>query len=151
MLKSIDRMLNADVLYALRSMGHGDRVVICDAHFPADFVARETSLGRLLRIDNVSAERAAAAVLSVMPLDSFIDDAAIRMEVVGNPSEIPPVQQEVQAAIDTAEGKSWPLKGIDRYAFYDIAKSSYCVIATGDTRFFGCFIFTKGVLPPDAE
>lgn len=151
MLKSIDRMLNADVLYALRSMGHGDRVVICDAHFPADSVARETSLGRLLRIDNVSAERAAAAVLSVMPLDSFIDDAAIRMEVVGNPSEIPPVQQEVQAAIDTAEGKSWPLKGIDRYAFYDIAKSSYCVIATGDTRFFGCFIFTKGVLPPDAE
>lgn len=151
MLKSIDRMLNADVLYALRSMGHGDRVVICDAHFPANSVARETSLGRLLRIDNVSAERAAAAVLSVMPLDSFIDDAAIRMEVVGNPSEIPPVQQEVQAAIDTAEGKSWPLKGIDRYAFYDIAKSSYCVIATGDTRFFGCFIFTKGVLPPDAE
>ncbi len=151
MLKSIDRMLNADVLYALRSMGHGDRVVICDAHFPADSVARETSLGRLLRIDNVTAERAAAAVLSVMPLDSFTDDAAIRMEVVGNPSEIPPVQQEVQAAIDTAEGKSWPLKGVDRYAFYDIAKSSYCVIATGDTRFFGCFIFTKGVLPPDAE
>ena len=151
MLKTIDPLLNADVLYALRAMGHGDRVVVCDTNFPADSIARQTVLGRLLRIDNVSAARAIAAVLSVLPLDTFVDDAAIRMEVVGQPNEVPVVQQEVQAAIDRAEGKSWPLVGVERHAFYEKAKTAYCVIATGERRFYGCFLFTKGVIPPDEE
>ncbi len=73
MLKSIDPILNADVLYALRAMGHGDELVICDTNFPADATARQTVLGRLLRIDNVTAGRAARAILSVMPLDTFVD------------------------------------------------------------------------------
>jgi L-fucose mutarotase len=149
MLKTIDPLLNADVLYALRAMGHGDRLVVCDTNFPADSIARQTVFGRLLRIDNVSAAKAIAAVLSVLPLDSFEADAAIRMEIVGRPDEIPPVQQEVQAAVDRAEGKSWPLVGLERHAFYAKAKSAYCVIATGERRFYGCFLFTKGVLPPD--
>ena len=149
MLKTIDPVLNADVLYALRAMGHGDRLVICDTNFPADSIARQTVLGRLLRIDNISAARAVGAILSVLPLDTFVDDAAIRMEIVGGPQEVPPVQQEVQAAIDRAEGKSWPLVGVERQAFYEKAKTAYCVIATGERRFYGCFLFTKGVLPPD--
>jgi L-fucose mutarotase len=151
MLKTIDPLLNADVLYALRAMGHGDRVVVCDTNFPADSIARQTVLGRLLRIDNVSAARAIAAVLSVLPLDTFVDDAAIRMEIVGKPNETPPVQKEVQAAVDRAEGKSWPLVGVERHAFYAKAKTAYCVIATGERRFYGCFLFTKGVIPPDEE
>jgi L-fucose mutarotase len=151
MLKTIDPLLNADVLYALRAMGHGDRVVVCDTNFPADSIARQTVLGRLLRIDNVSAARAIAAVLSVLPLDTFVDDAAIRMEIVGKPDETPPVQKEVQAAVDRAEGKSWPLVGVERHAFYAKAKTAYCVIATGERRFYGCFLFTKGVIPPDEE
>jgi L-fucose mutarotase len=149
-LKNIDPLLNADVLQALRAMGHGDRVVICDTNFPADSVARQTALGRLLRIDAVGAPRVARAILSVMPLDSFVDDAAARMEIVGRSTEIPPVQQEVQQEIDRAEGKSWPLVSIERMAFYERAKQSYCVVATGERRFYGCFIFTKGVIPPDA-
>src|SRR3954469_25359863 len=104
MLKSIDPLLNADVLFALRSMGHGDDLVLCDTNFPADSVARQTVLGRLLRIDNVSAGRAARAILSVLPLDSFVDRPASRMEIIAQPDETPPVQQEVQAAIDAAEG-----------------------------------------------
>jgi L-fucose mutarotase len=149
MLKTIDPLLNADVLYALRAMGHGDRLVICDTNFPADSIARQTVFGELLRIDNVSAARATQAVLSVLPLDTFVDDAAVRMEIVGNPQEVPPVQQEVQAVIDRAEGKSWPLVGVERHAFYERAKSAYCVIATGERRFYGCFLFSKGVIPPD--
>lgn len=149
MLKTIDPLLNADVLYALRAMGHGDRLVVCDSNFPADSIARQTVLGRLLRIENVSAARAIAAVLSVLPLDTFVDDAAIRMEIIGKPDEIPPVQKEVQAAVDRAEGKSWPLVGVERHAFYAKAKTAYCVIATGERRFYGCFLFTKGVIPPD--
>ncbi|MCK1624209.1 RbsD/FucU family protein [Bradyrhizobium sp. 160] len=150
MLKSIDPLLNADVLYALRSMGHGDDLVLCDTNFPADSVARQTVLGRLLRIDNVSAGRAARAILSVLPLDSFVDKPASRMEIVGQPGEIPEVQREVQAAIDAAEGRSFPMGSVERFAFYELAKKSYCVIQTGERRFYGCFIFKKGVIPPDA-
>ncbi len=150
MLKNIDPLLNADVLFALRAMGHGDHLVICDTNFPADSVARQTRLGKLLRIDSVSAARATEAILSVMPLDTFIDDAAQRMEIVGSPNEIPPVQTEVQQAIDAAEGKAWPMVSVERFAFYDRAKEAYAVIATGERRFYGCFTFTKGVIPPDA-
>jgi L-fucose mutarotase len=149
-LKSIDPILNADVLFALRSMGHGDDVVICDTNCPADSVARETALGRLLRIDGVTAPRAARAILSVMPLDAFVDKPARRMEVVGKPDEIPPIQSEVQREIDAAEGRSWPMGSIERMQFYEVAKRAYCVIQTGERRFYGCFIFKKGVIPPDA-
>jgi len=53
--------------------------------------------------------------------------------------------------IDRAEGRSWPLVGVERHAFYEQAKAAYCVIATGERRFYGCFIFSKGVIAPDAE
>jgi len=149
-LKLIDPYLNADVLYALRSMGHGDDLVLCDTNFPADSVARQTVLGRLLRIDNVDAARAARAILSVLPLDSFVDTPASRMEVVGQPEEIPPVQAEVQAEIDTAQGRSSLMGGVERFAFYDLAKKAYCIIQTGERRFYGNFIFKKGVIPPDS-
>jgi L-fucose mutarotase len=149
MLKGISPLLNADVLYALRAMGHGDDLIIADTNFPSDSVARETCLGELLRIDNVGAAAATAAVLSVMTLDSFVDDAAARMEIVGAPDEIPPVQQEVQQAIDAAEGRAWPMVPIERYAFYERAKQAYCVIQTGERRFYGCFAFRKGVIAPE--
>jgi L-fucose mutarotase len=150
-LKSIDPCLNADVLCALRSMGHGDDLVLCDTNFPADSVARQTVLGRLLRIDNVSAARAARAVLSVLPLDTFVDKPASRMEIVGQPDEIPPVQAEVQAAIDASQGRSSPMGGVERFEFYDLAKKAYCLIQTGERRFYGNFIFRKGVIAPDAS
>ena len=149
MLKSIDPILNADVLFALRAMGHGDDLVICDTNFPADSVARQTLLGRLLRLDGVNAPRAARAILSVMPLDSFVDKPALRMEVVGKPDEVPPVQAEVQKEIDAAEGRNWPMGSIERLAFYELAKKAYCVVQTGERRFYGCFVFKKGVIPPD--
>jgi len=150
MLKNIDPILNADVLYALRAMGHGDDLIICDTNFPADAVARQTRLGRLLRIDGCSAAKVTRAVLSLMPLDTFVDDAAMRMEVVGDADDIQPVQREVQQAVDAAAGKPWPLGSIERYAFYARAKNAYCIIATGERRFYGCFAFTKGVIGPDS-
>ena len=151
MLKNLDPLLNADVLHALRAMGHGDEVVICDANFPGDSVARESVTGKLLRLDGVDAPRAIRALLSVLPLDTFVDDPASRMEVVGEPNTIPAVQREAQAEVNEAEGRDVPLVGIERFAFYARAKKAYCVIATGETRGYGCFIFKKGVLlAPDA-
>lgn len=150
MLKGIDPILNADVLHALRAMGHGDDLIIADTNFPSDSVARQTVIGKLLRLDNATAARAARAILSVMPLDSFVQHPALRMEIVGKPTEIPPVQAEVQKEIDAAEGREWPMGSVERFVFYDLARKAYCVIQTGERRFYGCFAFKKGVIPPDA-
>ncbi|MBV6657985.1 MAG: RbsD/FucU family protein [Devosiaceae bacterium] len=150
MLKGLDPRLNAEVLYTLAAMGHGDMLIISDTNFPAQSIANETEAGELLRIGNVTAGEAVEAILSVFPLDTFVDDFAGRMEIVGEPDTIPPVQQEVQAAIDAAEGASRPMVGIERFAFYDLAKQAYAVIQTGERRFYGCFMLRKGVIPPDA-
>ncbi len=150
MLKGLDNRLNADVLYALRAMGHGDTLVISDTNFPADSIARETVLGSLLRMENLTCAQATQAVLSVFPLDTFVDDFAGRMEVVGDPTRVEPVQAEVQLAIDAAEGRPRPMISIERFEFYDRARQAYAVIQTGERRFYGCFIFRKGVIAPDA-
>lgn len=150
MLKGINPLLNAEVLQVLRAMGHGDDLIIADTNFPSDSVAKETAHGTLLRIDRNAAE-VVEAVLSVYPLDTFVDDAAARMEIVGSPDEIPPVQSEVQEKIDAENGTPLPMVPIERFAFYDRAKKAYAVIQTHERRFYGCFAFRKGVIPPDGE
>ena len=150
MLKGIDPRLNADVLHVLRMMGHGDVLIIADTNFPSDSVARATVYGNLLRMDNLTAAEAVEAVLSVMPLYTFVDDFAGRMEIVGEPDTIPAVQAEVQQKINAAEGAERPRISIERFAFYDMARKSYDVIQTGERRFYGCFMLRKGVIGPDA-
>ena len=150
MLKNIDNRLNAEVLGVIRAMGHGDTLVLSDTNFPADSIARSTVTGTLLRMENLTAGEAAQAILSLLPLDTFVPDHAARMEIVGAPDDVPPVQQEVQAEIDYAEGRARPMVSIERFAFYEAAKTAYAVVQTGERRFYGCFIFRKGVIAPDA-
>ena len=147
MLKGVNPILNADVLYALRAMGHGDDLIIADTNFPSDSVAQETVLGHVLRIDRPAAE-VVQAVLSLYPIDTFVDDAAARMEVVGEPDTILPVMEEVQAEVTAAGGPA--MISVERFDFYDRAKQAYAVIQTGERRFYGCFALRKGVIPPEA-
>lgn len=151
MLKGIDHRLNAEVLACLRAMGHGDVLIVADTNFPSDSVARATVTGQLLRMENLTAAEAVRAVLSVLPLDTFVEDFAGRMEVVGAPGDLPPVQAEVQAEIDRAEGRARPMVAIERFAFYDMARAAYAVIQTGERRFYGCFMFRKGVIAPEGQ
>ena len=147
MLKGINSLLNAEVLYALRAMGHGDDLIIADTNFPSDSVARETVLGELLRID-APAAKVVKAVLSVYPLDTFVEDSAGRMEVVGEPNSILPVMSEVQSEVSAVGGPN-PMISIERYGFYERAKKAYAVIQTGERRVYGCFAFRKGVVGPE--
>ena len=149
MLKGIDPLLNADVLRVLRAMGHGDDLIITDTNFPSDSVARQTVYGSLLRID-ASAADVVQAVLSVMPIDTFVDDAAARMEVVDEPKTILPVMTEVQDKVSAVDGPNRMLP-IERFSFYERAKKAYAIIQTGERRFYGCFAFRKGVIGPDGE
>lgn len=151
MLKGIDPRLNADVLYALRDMGHGDYIILSDTNFPAGSVATETVAGTLLRMENLTAAQAAEAILSVFPLETEGNDFAARMQVGDDPSALPPVQAEVQELVNKVEGKTRPLLPVERFDFYDLARNAYAVIQTGDRRFFGCFMFRMGVIAPDAD
>ncbi|MEM8850400.1 MAG: RbsD/FucU domain-containing protein [Pseudomonadota bacterium] len=147
MLKGIDPLLNAEVLGVLRAMGHGDMLILSDANFPTEAVAAETVHGVPLRIDRDMPE-VGRAVLSVLPLDTFVDDFAARMEVVGDPDAVPEVQAEMQEII-AGTGETRAMVSIERFAFYDLAREAYAVIQTSERRFYGCFMLRKGVISPD--
>ena len=98
MLKNLTSLHTPELLHTLASMGHGDDIVIVDAHFPAVSMAQ-----RLVRLDGVSGPAALDAILQLVPLDTFVDDPALRMEVVGKPDEVPDVQKEFQSVIDKRE------------------------------------------------
>ena len=128
MLWGIDPLLTADLLYALRRMGHGDEIVVVDTNFPADSTAMSTVMGEPIPLAGVNAARAVEAILSVMPLDTFVPDPACRMEIVGDADTMPPVQREVQQAVDRAASKHVPLLGVERFAFYERAKSAFAIV-----------------------
>jgi L-fucose mutarotase len=141
MLKNLSPLHTPELLHTLASMGHGDDLAIVDAHFPAVSMAK-----RLIRLDGVSGPAALEACLRLIPLDTFVDEPALRMEVVQDPDQIPEVQQQFQKVIDQEEGKHWPLGRIERYAFYERAKNAYAIIATGELRPYGCILVKKGVV-----
>ena len=148
MLIGIHPALNADVLHALRAMGHGDMLILCDTNFPAETIARRTTRGEMLRMENLDTRQVAEAVLSVFPLDTFVEDFAARMEVVGDPVTIPSAQAEAQEAI-AATGETRQMVGVERFAFYDLAARAFAVIQTGERRPYGCIMLRKGVVGPD--
>ena len=145
MLKGIDPLLSADLLWILAAMGHGDDLAIVDGNHPAETIARSTTSGRLVRLPGVTLERAVAAVLTVLPIDDFTDDPVRRMEVVGRPDEIPAVQQAVQAEIARV-ASGIRMIGIERHAFYAAARGAFAVVQCLDPRPYGCFLVRKGVI-----
>ncbi|MEM6889243.1 MAG: RbsD/FucU domain-containing protein [Pseudomonadota bacterium] len=143
MLIGIDPVLTPDLLRHLRAMGHGDQLVIADANFPA-----ETCANRIERLAGVSATKALRAILSIMPLDTYVDAPARTMQVVGAPKETPEIVQEFQEIINHVADNPAPVKGIERHAFYRETEKTYCVVQTSEVRFYGNIILSKGVVPP---
>ena len=150
MLIKIDPILSPELLFTLRTMGHGDKLVLADANFPANSMNKN-----VIRLDGVNIKDAAKAILSVFPLDSFIvsqgGTAANRMEVDDNPNELTETHKEFIQAIKDVSGENWKVGSIERQSFYTEAKKSYAIVTTTDARPFGCFILTKGVIKPDGS
>lgn len=142
MLKGIDPLLGPDLLMILRAMGHGDEIVIVDGNYPADAHAM-----RLVRLDGHDAVSVADAVLSVMPLDDFVAEAAFRPGITGAPDRREPIFDAFEAVVTRHEpGKAvFPLHGA---AFYDRVRSAYALIATTERRLYGNLILRKGVIRP---
>jgi L-fucose mutarotase len=144
MLKGIDPLLNPELLQALAAMGHGDEIAIVDANFPAASNAK-----RLIRLDGADAARALKAILSVLPLDTFVPSPAHVMQVVGSPETVPPTVREFRAILEAEAGRAIEPAAIERHGFYERARACYAVVATGERRKYGNIILTKGVISTD--
>lgn len=146
MLKGVSPLLDAEALWTLMAMGHGDDLALVDRNFPAASTAAETVSGDLIRIDGANATEAARAILALMPIDTFVDDPLRRMEVVGEPNTLLDVHKEVAAVASEAEGRPIEAHGIERFAFYEAARNAFAVIQTTEARPYGCFLIRKGVI-----
>ncbi len=141
MLKGIDPLLTPDLLRALRAMGHGDEIAIVDANFPAE------SCGPfVVRLDGIPATAVLDAVLSVIPLDDFVPEAAWCMEVVGDPQAEPPIFAEFRSSLARHQGPETKLGRLERFAFYARAAECFALVATGEARLYGNIILKKGVI-----
>ena len=141
MLRNLDPLFSPELLYALRAMGHGDDIVIADANFPG------SSLGPdCIRADGSTASDLLGAVLSVMPLDTFVPDPALTMHVVGDPEAVPEAVADFQKIIDAQADNPAQIQGLDRFDFYQRAASAFAIIQTGERRLYGNIILKKGVI-----
>lgn len=138
MLKTIDPLLTGDLLAILRDMGHGDEIVLVDANFPAARVAQ-----RLVRLPGLGIDRAAEAILSLLPLDDFVDAPAA---VMACPDGRPEIFDVFDRLLAEAEGAPVTVEQVDRFDFYERAKQAYAVVATGERRLYANLILKKGVV-----
>ncbi len=146
MLKTISPLLSPDLLWVLASMGHGDDLVLVDRNFPAASTAKATVSGRLIKLDGADCTQAAAAILSLFPLDSFVDSPLVYMQVVGEPETRLEIHDEVAAAAERSEGGTVKVASLERHAFYAAARQGFAVVQTSETRPYGCFLMRKGVI-----
>ena len=141
MLKGIDPLLNGDLLKILDDMGHGDQLLLVDRNYPAAASGKP-----VIRLGEVGVLRAASAILSVFPLDSFIEHPLERMEVEDDPIKTTSLQQDVLALARASEDRKFEYGVVPRLEFYQRAKDVYAVVHTLEDQPYGCFILHKGVI-----
>lgn len=146
MLKTIPPLLGAELLLILAEMGHGDDLVLADRNFPAASTAESTVSGRIVHLSGADAPQATEAILTLLPLDGFVDAPVRRMTAEGDPETVLDVHHAVQAVVDAAEGRPVRMEAVERFAFYAAAREAYAVVQTAEARPYGCFIFRKGVV-----
>jgi L-fucose mutarotase len=142
MLKGISPLISPELLKALCEMGHGDEIVLADAHFPAVAIGQ-----RVVRADGLLIADLLDAILPLFELDSYVDAPVIMMEVVPGDRADPAVEERYRATIRRHAPKIGPPKKIERFAFYERARKAFAVVATGDTAKYGNVVLSKGVTP----
>lgn len=150
-LKGIDPILSADLLYALRAAGHGDVIAVVDANFPAASTAQACVLDEPIVLAGVDCVTAMAAIGSVLPIDRFVETPVGKMV----PSEglaLPALGAEVHEQAVAALGDGIGVQEVERFDFYSIAEDAFVIVqCVGERRPYGCFLLTKGVVGPDGN
>lgn len=142
MLKGISPLLSPDLLAELCKMGHGDEIVLADAHFPGHSVN-----SRVLRADGLKVTQMLDAILPLMALDKAVDAPVIMMAVQEGDVADPSVEPSYRAVIDKHAPDTPPIQRIGRFEFYERTQQAYCVVMTGETATYGNILLKKGVTP----
>ena len=146
MLFNIDTNCSPELLYCLAQMGHGDELVIADRNFPATSTALQTRFQKVIPMPGFSALAAIKTITSLLPLDGFVDHAAVRMEIDDAPEEMNETHTAVFSFLETVIPKGAGHGHIARPAFYERARRAYAVVRTSEDTPYGCYILRKGVI-----
>ena len=144
MLLGLDPLLNGEALAVLRDMGHGDSLALVDANFPAHYLGPP-----VVRLD-ADLVRAGRAILSVLPVDGYVDAPILRMEVDGSPKSLNEAHEAFAAMVADVAG-TWPMASLERFRFYEEARNCCCLFATLERRPYANMILIKGVLDQEGQ
>ena len=144
MLRGISPLLSPDLIAVLARMGHGDEIVLADAHFPG-----ETFNGRVIRADGIRIASLIDAILPLWMLDQYVPDPVIMMAPVEGDSLDMELVESYRAFIEYHHPGTPPIAYLQRFDFYDRTRSAFAVVMTGETAKYGNIILKKGVLPVD--
>ncbi|MBM6953218.1 RbsD/FucU family protein [Enorma phocaeensis] len=140
MLKGVPAVISPELLKILAEMGHGDEIVIADANYPAASTAKH-----LVRADGISAPQILDAVLTLMPLDTYVEAPVALMATVGDDPR-PEIWDTYRVIIDEKAGADKAIEHVSRFDFYDRGANAYAVIATGEHALYANLILKKGVI-----
>jgi L-fucose mutarotase len=142
MLKGISPLISPELLSIMASMGHGDEIILADAHFPAHSLNP-----KVLRCDGIRISELLAAILPLLELDSYVPDPLVMMEAVQGDSLDPDVEKNYLKSIRITNPQIQGIHRIDRFDFYDRAKKAFAIVMTGETAKYGNILLKKGVTP----
>jgi len=141
MLKNIPPILSPELMKTLMEMGHGDEIVLADGNFPAASVAQ-----RLVRCDGHGVPELLEAILTLFPLDIYVDQPAALMSVVPGDKTKPTIWEQYRAILKASGEQFSDFEFVERFAFYERAKKAYAVVATSEKALYANIILKKGVL-----
>ncbi len=142
MLKNISEVVSPDLLKILSEMGHGDEIVLSDAHYPAHTYGK-----RVLRADGLKIDALLNGILPLFELDEYVEDHLVMMAACEGDQLDPTVEERYLVAINKNAPKAKPITRMERFAFYERSKSAYAILITGETAKYGNIILKKGVTP----
>lgn len=141
MLKNIPKILSPELVKILMEMGHGDEIVIADGNFPAEAIGQ-----RVVRCDGHGVPEILDGIMQLFPLDTYTDKPVMLMEVVKGDPVVPTIWDEYKKIINKYEPENCKIEMIERFAFYEWAKTAYAVVATGEEAIYANIILKKGVV-----
>lgn len=141
MLKNVPPILSPELIKILMEMGHGDEIVIADSNFPC-----YTTNSRVIRMDGNGGNAVLEAIVSLLPLDDYAEDNVFLMDVLEGDNVKTPIWDEYKKTLNLYEGEAVRIKFLERFAFYERAKTAYAVVATSEEALYANIILKKGVI-----
>ena len=144
MLKGIPQILSPELLKVLCEMGHSDRIVLADGNFPAESVGKNAVV---IRADGHGIPELLEAILTLFPLDAYVDAPVSLMEVMPGDTVETPIWDTYREIVSRVGGRGASAVGqIERFRFYEEARSAYAIVATGEKALYANIMLQKGVV-----